>query len=182
MALEITDGVSVLTSSTSGPATFINDSDSMYTAHKPMEVDLHGIRLGQTEVEVYNQMRLRDVRTDFDGIPLVGPLVSNVARTQHDQKAPELSRELKEKVAAKVQTRIDTEANAKLGQVAKRLQEKVFAPLDVLALDPQWISAETTDRRVVGGFGWRARINWAATRRVRRPRPIAWSASNCTNR
>ena len=44
------------------------------SAHKPMEVDLHGIRLGQTEVEVYNQMRLRDVRTDFDGIPLVGPL------------------------------------------------------------------------------------------------------------
>ena len=51
-------------------------------------------------------------------------------------------------MAAKVQTRIDTEANAKLGQVAKRLQEKVFAPLDG-SLDPQWISAETTDRRVV---------------------------------
>ena len=31
-------------------------------AHKPMEVDLAGIRLGETQVEVYNQTKLRSVR------------------------------------------------------------------------------------------------------------------------
>ena len=150
LALEITGRVSSLTSSTSGPATFINDSNSMYTAVKPMEVDLHGIRLGQTEVEVYNQttapQRADRFRRHSAGEP-AGP--ATWPATQHDQKEPELSREVKEKVAAKVQTRIDTEANAKLGQVAKRLQEKVFAPLDVLALDPRGSPPRPTDRRVV---------------------------------
>ena len=42
LSLEVAGRVSSLTSATSGPATFINDSDSMYAAHKPMEVDLAG--------------------------------------------------------------------------------------------------------------------------------------------
>ena len=101
LALEITGQVSALTSSSSGPATFINDSNSMYAALRPLEVDLHGIRLGETQVAVYNQTRLRDVQTDFDGIPLFGALVNNVARSQHEQKEPELTREVKEKVSAR---------------------------------------------------------------------------------
>ena len=149
LALEITGQVSALTSSSSGPATFINDSNSMYAARKPLEVDLRGIRLGETQVEVYNQTRLRDVQTDFDGVPLFGALVNGVARSQHEQKAPELTREVKEKVAARARERIDAESNEKLSKLAQRLQQQVFAPLDVLALDPAMIAAQTTEERVI---------------------------------
>ncbi len=149
LALEVTGQVSSLTASTSGPATFINDSSSMYTARKPLEFDLHGIRLGQTEIDVYNQTKLRNVHTSFDGIPLLSPLVKGVARSQHDQKQPELTREVKEKVAAKAQQRIDSETNVSLNRVARRLQDKVFAPLDVLALEPTMIGAQTTEQRAI---------------------------------
>ena len=42
LALQVTGHVSSLTSATSGPATFVNDTNSMYAAVKPMEVDLAG--------------------------------------------------------------------------------------------------------------------------------------------
>jgi hypothetical protein len=169
LALEITGQVSALTASSSGPATFINDSNSMYTASKPLEVDLRGIHLGGTQVEVWNQIRLRGVQTDFDAIPLVSSLAQGVARSQHEQKEPQLSREVKEKVAARARERIDSESGEKLTRLAARLQEKVFDPLDVLALDPAMIAAQTTPQRVI------ARIRLAAKDQVgsHTPRPQA---------
>ena len=141
----------------------------MYAAHKPMEVDLQGIHLGETQVEVYNQTRLRSVKTDFDGIPLFGQLVNGVARSQHEQKQPELSREVKEKVAARAKERIDAEAGERLGRTAALLQDKVFAPLDALCLDPTMIAAQTTEERVI------ARLRLAGRDQLGSytPRPLA---------
>ena len=149
LALQITGRVSSLTSATSGPATFVNDTNSMYTAVKPLEIDLSGIRLGETEVEVYNKTTLRNVKTDFDGIPLVSQLAKGVARSQRDAKEPQLTQEVKEKVAAKARERIDAETTARFTRLAGRLEEKVFTPLDVLALEPAMIAAETTPQRVI---------------------------------
>ena len=87
--------------------------------------------------------------TDFDGIPLFGQLVNGVARSQHEQRQPELSREVKEKVAAQAKERIDAEAGERLGRVASQLQEKVFAPMDMLCLNPTLIAGQTTEERVI---------------------------------
>ncbi len=149
LALQISGRVSSLTSATSGPATFVNDTNSMYTAVKPLEFDLSGIRLGETEVEVDNKITLRNVKTDFDGIPLVSQLAQGVARSQRDAKEPQLTQEVKEKVAATARARIDAETTARFTRLAGRLEEKVFTPLDALALEPAMIAAETTPQRVI---------------------------------
>ena len=169
LSLEVSGRVSSLTSATSGPATFVNDSDSMYAAHKPMEVDLQGIHLGETQVEVYNETKLRSVKTDFDGIPLFGQLVNGVARSQQEQKRPELSREVKEKVAAQAKERIDTEAVERLGRVASLLEEKVLAPLDALRLNPTMIAAQTTEERVIARLRLAGRDQLGSCA----PRPLA---------
>ena len=90
--MQISGRVSSLTSATSGPATFVNDTNSMYTAVKPLEFDLSGIRLGETEVEVDNKITLRNVKTDFDGIPLVSQLAQGVARCSATPKSRSLPR------------------------------------------------------------------------------------------
>lgn len=148
MALEITGEVASLTSSSSGPATFYNDSQSTYTARKPFEVDLRGIHLWPAEVDVDNDTRLRRLKTDFDGVPLVGLLVKQMARSQHQQKQPEARREIEEKVARKAKQRVDTEADARLGKASQRLRHQILDRLDALSLDPEVIDAETTERRL----------------------------------
>ncbi len=148
LALEITGEVASLTSSTSGPATFFNNSMSTYTARKPLEIDLQGIHLSPAEVEVQSDTRLRGLETDFDGIPLIGLLVSRIARSQHEQKQPAVTGEVRQKVARRARQRIDSEADARLGEFSQRLQQKVLAPLRASRLDPKIIDAETTDRRL----------------------------------
>jgi hypothetical protein len=149
LALQVSGQVSSLTSATSGPATFINDTHSLYTAVKPLEIDLSGIRLGETQVEVDNKITLRNVKTDFDGIPLINELARGVARSQHEAKEPDLTREVKEKLAAKARARIDAETTTRFARLAGRLDEKVFRPLDALALEPAMVAAQTTPQRVI---------------------------------
>jgi hypothetical protein len=149
LALEVTGYVASLTSSTSGPATFYNDSTSKYTARKPLEIDLEGLHLSPAEVEVQSDTQLRKLETEFDGIPLVGGLVKRVARSQHDQKHAAISQELREKIALRAQRRVDSEADARLTEVSQRLQQKLLGPLKTWRLDPTMIGAETTDRRFV---------------------------------
>ena len=146
LALEINGEVASLTSSTSGPATFFNNSQSAYTARKPLEIGLEGIRLSPAEVDVHdNTTLLRGLRTDLDPIPLVGGLIKNMARWQHERKRAEADQEIKRKVADKARQRIDSEADARLGEISEQLHRRVTEPLIAMALDPKMIHAETTE-------------------------------------
>ena len=169
MALEITGKVSSLTTVNSGPATFWNNSHVTYKARKPMEVDLGGIRLWPAEVAVYNRMRLRGLKTDFDPIPLLGPLAKSVARSQHEQSQPAALSEVKRKVARRARNKIDTEAQKRLGEASRNLRKKVLDPLEALSLDPVLIAAETTDRR----FTMRLRLAGEDQLGAHTPRPRA---------
>lgn len=148
MALEVTGEVAAMTSSTSGPATFFNDSDSLYAARKPLEIDQKGIKLLPAEVDVRHQTRLRDVATDFDGIPLLGLVARSVARQQHELFRPQVNQEAQSKVANKARQRIDSEAHDRLAELVNNLNRKVFGPLVNLSLEPTMIEAQTTEQRM----------------------------------
>ena len=137
-----------LTRSDSGVATFYNNSESTYTARKPMEVQLTGIRLWPAEVSVNNRTRLRGLETDLDSVPLLGWLAQDVARSKHAEKRAAASREIKRRVAAQARQRIDTEAGARLGEVCRRMDQRVLMPLHTLSLNPTFISAATSTERL----------------------------------
>ena len=150
LALEISGDVASLTNSSSGPATFRTESTSRYVARKPMEITTAGIALWPAEVtEVSNAMRLRSLQTNYDGIPLIGAIVQNMALSSHDSKREEVKREIKRKVATKAKQRIDAEADERLNQTSQRLKDRVLQPLENLAIVPEMIAAETDEKRLV---------------------------------
>ena len=147
MTLEIQGEVTALTHSESGPATFYNDSQSSYRAWKEIQIGPRGMVLRPAQVAVSNELQLRSVSTDFDPIPLVGPLAQEIARSQHESKRCQMSAEVEEKIQARAKEQIDGEADARLGSLAKRLQNGLLEPLAALSLGPAVISAETTGDR-----------------------------------
>jgi hypothetical protein len=173
LALEVTGRVVSLTSSTTGPVTFYNDSTSTYTARKLLEFDLKGLRPSPTEVSVRSNSRVRKLQTSFDGIPLVGGLIRQVARSQRAKKDGEIGRELGQKVGLKVRRRIDSAADERVGQVSERLQKNIIGPLEALRLAPTLIDAETTEHR----FTVRLRLAGEDQLGSHTPRPRAPSDS-----
>jgi len=168
LALAIAGEVASLTSSSSGPAVFQNASESRYVARKPIELTVAGLTFLPAEVEqVSNVTRLWRLQTAFDGVPLIGALVQNVARTQHDMRRAEVRREVEWKVAARAKQRIDDEADARLGQFAERLQSRVLTPMHELSLGPRMIEAVTTEDRMT----MRVRVASARQLGAHTPRP-----------
>lgn len=148
LALDIHGQIYSQTTSSSGPATFLTNSLGSYIARKPLELGLEGIRALPAEVRVSNDLCLRGVRTDFDGLPLVGSLVNSVARSQHAQHRPAANAEIRAKIYHQAKSRIDQEAEERLAEVTDRLHKKVLEPMRRLRLDPVMIDAETTEDRL----------------------------------
>ena len=119
LALEVRGQVASLTQSTAGPATFLNDSQATYRAWKEIEIGSQGLVLRPAEVSVDNDVRLRRVSTHFDGIPLVGSLVKEVARSQHESRRCEMNCEAEEKVYAQAKRQINGETDAQAERIGQ---------------------------------------------------------------
>jgi hypothetical protein len=148
LALEANGKIDASTSSTSGPATVYNQSESHYFAQKMMEIDLGGIHAAPTETDSDTTSRLRGVRTNFDGIPVLGALVENIVRSRHAEKKAEAGREVRRKIADSAQRQIDAETDPRVEAANQQLRERVLAPLARLELQPSVIEMETSPQRL----------------------------------
>lgn len=173
LALEVTGRGSSMTTAFQGPAIFYNRSDAVYIARKPMEVGTFGIRLWPAEVEVRNSTRLRGLETDFDPIPLLGAIVQEVARSQHEARRWEADREVEAKLRARAKAQIDAEADARLTSVSQRLQEQILGPMASLGLGPEMVEGKTDSQRIT----MRLRIGGPDQLGANTPRPWAPSDS-----
>ncbi len=149
MALKIDGTVSARTYTTSGPATLFNDSASTYSAVKRVELATDGLHLAPAEVTAENRTRLRGVRTLFDPIPLLGSLMQEAARSEHERSRPEIRREVKEKIYHQAKQQVDAEVDARLGELGERLKGRLLDPLAKMSVGPTLVESKTTQKRMV---------------------------------
>lgn len=173
VVLEVKGEISSATTADAGAARFHNDSESFYVARKPMQIDMDGVSVWPSEVGVENNTDLRGVDTPFDWIPLVGASARWMAKTASEQSKSAASQEVKQKIAAQARARIDTEARERLTEFVDRMNQRVFDPLNSLALDPQLIEAVTDEKR----FTMRLRLAGEDQLGSHTPRPQAPSDS-----
>jgi len=148
MQFEVQGEIAAATTSTVGPATFVNDSQGYYIARKPLEIEAHRIRLEPAQVGASNATRLRSLRTNFDAIPLFGMLAQHIARNQHAQQQPLFNSETERRISARAADRIDNEMYSRINEGVAKLGQRLFVPLDNLSLQPAMISGSTTEERM----------------------------------
>jgi hypothetical protein len=148
LALQVTGEIASITDTDAGMAQFHNESEARYIATKPMEIDMQGISLWPVQIDVQNETRLNGMDTSLDNVPLIGWITKSLARGQYDKNLPAATEEMKQKIVAQATARIDTEVRKRFNDVVDRLNQRVFDPLNSLALDPQLIDAQTTAARL----------------------------------
>ncbi len=146
--LSISGEVASLTSSTSGPATFVNSGYTVYEARKPILFDLAGIHTEAAEVDVHNRTQVRSLSTRFDNVPVLGGVVRGVARNEQQRRKPQFEQEIRRKVARQVRERVDAESEQQFEEVTTRWREKVVEPLEGFALDPVLVDATTEEQQI----------------------------------
>ena len=88
------------------------------------------------------------MHTQFDGIPLIGSLAQNVARSQQEQSQDQVNQETEEKISTRAKQRIDCEAYAKVYDFTQMVRRRVYQPLADLSLRPTMIGAQTSEERL----------------------------------
>jgi len=149
VALTVRGHVTSLTYANAGPATIWNDGYAEYVAEKDVEITPHGLVASPAVINVENSVRIRDVATTLDSIPVLGFLTQEVARQQAARQRLEASEEARWKVAAQALREIESETETQFSRLNQRWQEEVLGPLHRFHLAPTWLGAQTTEDRIV---------------------------------
>lgn len=173
LALEVRGLVLARTTSKSGPVTIYSHSDSTYLARKVFQLNGRGIETWPAEAAASHSAKLRGVETDYDDVPLLGPVVEGIARAKHAEKEGEVRRVARRKVITRVQEEIDAAVEPRLTEAKTLARSRVLTPLAGLALEPAVIELRTGENRATMRFRLAADGQLAACT----PRPMALADS-----
>jgi len=165
--------VQTQTCSLSGPAIFHSSGCSDYLATKPVEVDREQMHVGMTRVRVDAASALLGVSTEYDDVPLLGSLVQSVAKSKHEDSRSEALAITESRIGRQIARRVDQQAEAALAKAQRKFDERVWARLQDLQLQPEVIALQTTEDRLIA----RLRVADETHLASHTPRPLAPSDS-----
>jgi len=147
--LEAVGRVNSQTRSETWPVWVRNASKFQYEAVKIITIDEQGLRVTPAKAEAKGRNDLTGVASDFDPVPILGNLLRDAARRQHQKSRPQALSQVRAKVAQQAQQRMDMETDAKLHDLEVRFRNTVLSPLEQLALAADAVDMSTTEDRAV---------------------------------
>jgi len=128
----------------SGPVSVTARSASAFTVRKPITISSQGLLFGNASGAASNRSRVDNIQTSFDSVPVMGSLVRNIARNQQVEAMPEANREVIDKIISRACREVDTQAEPQFAQMADRIRNRVWTPLEKLGLEPKAVAMQTT--------------------------------------
>jgi hypothetical protein len=172
--LEAHGNVASDTEATSGPATFYSENHSTFLVRKRIELSKEGLKTfpAQANANAYAD-QLKDLSTNFDGMPIVESIVRNAARNRHEEARGDARRITEGRVAHRARVEVEDEVQKKLVATEARLRSQLLDPLTKLGICPEPVELATTDARLIA----RMRVADLDQLAADSPRPFAPSDS-----
>jgi hypothetical protein len=165
--------ISARTTAASGPAQVFNKGRTDFVVQKLFLIDHEGVKSKKTQVEARSASNLMGVETDYDGVPVLGPLARNMARRQHDERRGAALRETERKVEVEARRRFDAQILPPLQKTIEDFQKQFWLPLENLGLEPTPVALSTTKHRITS----RLRVGHSGQLAAHTARPRAPSNS-----
>ena len=144
---------------------------SDYQANTPIQITTNGISLGESNIDVSGNTRLRGIRTGYERWPLIGSLVQSIALAKFRDSYGAISRISNRRVKSQIDTELDKQLNQKVDKLSAMMNDMVMGPFSQLQLSPQVVDMQSSDDRLVARY--RLAGDWqigAFTPRPRAPR------------
>ncbi|MDO4575070.1 MAG: hypothetical protein Q4D98_07640 [Planctomycetia bacterium] len=122
-----------------------NNSTADYSAFKEILFSDQGVRTAPAVAQVRNEVRLQDLQTPLDVIPILGFVANGVARSQAEAKQEEARQITEYKIRNEVQTTLDTEVDTRMNRLNTLWQTKLTRALSRMELDFQQVDARTDE-------------------------------------
>ncbi len=151
-----------------GPVAVRTIGKSLFRSSTPIELLTNEIKIGTSRVFVNNQNRLQGIRSDYDGLPLIGSLVRSIAADRFDDQRGIADRFAADQIERNVRSRVDSQVRSKMSEATRRFSDVVVGPLGRLGLEPMVVDMETTSRRLLARY--RVAGDWQMAAFTPRPR------------
>ena len=112
-------------------------------------MDCRGIRAYSAEADANANNDLQDFATEFDGVPLLGGLVRNIARNQYEAAQPQAKIETEGRIIQRASSQLDSQVTERLEKSKQDFQVKILKPVCDLNLEPTPVDLETTADRLI---------------------------------
>ena len=176
LELVVSGEVASRTVTESGPVAFHTRGQSTFFVMKPIALSAAGLAFGAARGTASNQSQLANVETSFDGVPIMGSLVRSIARNQHDENKAEATREVNDRIVSRACREVDAQTEPKLSEMADRIRDRLWTPLEGLELEPTAVALETATDVATARLRLAAADHLAAhTPRPRAPADAAFS-------
>ncbi|MBA4107756.1 MAG: hypothetical protein C0485_18640 [Pirellula sp.] len=171
--LEAVGNVNSNTVSETWPAKLRNRSTMEYEARKLIMINRFGLHAWPAEAQADGRTSLVGIDSGFSSVPILGTIVENVAREQHQQNRGQAVAQVKSRVKKEARERMDAETEPKLASFESRFREHVLEPMGRFAIVAEPVDMSTTEDRV------QARLRLATEQHLgaHTPRPSAPSDS-----
>ena len=171
--LEAVGNVNSHTVSETWPAKLRNRSTMEYEARKLIMINRFGLHAWPAEAQADGRTSLVGIDSGFSSVPILGTIVENVAREQHQQNRGQAVAQVKNRVTKEARERMDAETEPKLASFESRFREHILEPMTRFAIVAEPVDMSTTEERV------QARLRLATEQHLgaHTPRPSAPSDS-----
>src|SRR5690606_25132903 len=123
-------------------------SQMEYEARKLIMINRFGLHTWPAESQAQGNTKLVAVESGLTVIPIIGSIVENVARDQHQQNRSQAVAQVKERVGREARERMDAEANENLAAFETRYREHVMEPMARCAIVAEPVDMSTTEERI----------------------------------
>ncbi len=173
IGLEATGNINSHTVSETWPARVRNRSQMEYEARKLIMINRFGLHSWPAEAQADGRTSLVGIDSGFSAVPILGTIVENVAREQHQQNRGQAVAQVKTRVKQEARERMDAETDPKLASFETRFRENVLEPMNRFAIVAEPVDMSTTEDRL------QARLRLATEQHLgaHTPRPSAPSDS-----
>ncbi|MCA1480958.1 hypothetical protein I6F37_39190, partial [Bradyrhizobium sp. NBAIM08] len=136
-------------------------------------INRFGLHAWPAEAQADGRTSLVGIDSGFSSVPILGTIVENVAREQHQQNRGQAVAQVKSRVKKEARERMDAETEPKLASFESRFREHVLEPMARFAIVAEPVDMSTTEDRV------QARLRLATEQHLgaHTPRPSAPSDS-----
>jgi hypothetical protein len=132
------------TVSSKWPVRLYTRNRSTFQADKELMVSANGVSVTRASATAQGQSQLLDIRTEYDQIPLLGWVLRQVARDEHQDNRGQLRAHFQDRVSREARRQLDESVHDRLTGVENRVEQAILEPLRQLQVDPHAIEMRTT--------------------------------------
>ena len=159
------------TRSRRGPADLRHVGNASFEAGTRVQIDREGVQVSDPQVAVDSNNRLQRLRTQYDGFPVVGPLVREYVLQRHQETRGAARRYSEAKMRERIERQMTASLRQQIDEAQKAFESRLLGPMASLKLRPTVVDLATTEDRL--NVRYRLSGDWqlaAFTPRPRAPR------------